>query len=425
LATLGAILPVISIVTSPITQQTIQYPMKRSEVNGTATVQAVRRYKSDEDWMGYGTGPILAASSSGLTAAHGVAPVPPAPPNCTSEECTFPRYNTLGICTRVNNITSALSVKKITNSTRADWTTVQKSYLDQGAYKDLDLSVAYNASLPGRVCHMVNPFPAGISICGSPGSMAEQDEDFRRANFFSIAVIAGGPRGWYLDDNALVASDWKDIQHQAYEINLAACVKTFEARFVDGRPKMEVVATSFAVKTELSQRGAVRCQPVSFSDNDSWYCSTDYMHRESMNDSTPLMVLKDPLDPENRSLDANDYYTIDLYSLSTISTLVNMLYAAIWTWEAATHQTSTTNSMRVDTIWGDIITYLSRTNDTRKQMTNLQLAANNIATAYTNGYVPSLLGPRSCAHALSDCSLLRQCAAHRTRFRCRAPTGHR
>ena len=374
----------VSVITSPITQQTIQYPLKRSEVNGTATVQAVRHYKSDEDWMGYGTGPILAASSSGLTAAHGMTQVPPVPPNCTTEECSFPRYNTLGICTRLNNITSVLDVSKKTNLTRADWTAVQLGFYDKGKYKDYDMSVSYNASLPGSGCYMVHPFPAGIMICGAPGSYVE-DEDFRRANFFTIAFLAGGPRGWILENDQLVAKDWKDIQYQAYEINMFACVKTFEARFVDGVPKLELVATSYAVKEEISHRGNVTCQSIRFSESASWQCDTEYREGNTMNDSTPLMVLKDPLNLTNESRDPKDYYTIDLYSLSTITKLANVLYAAVWTWDPVLQQTGTTNGIRVDTLWGDIVTYLSRTNDTHKQMANLQLAADNIATAYTNG----------------------------------------
>jgi hypothetical protein len=61
------------------------------------------------------------------------------------------------------------------------------------------------------------------------------------------------------------------------------------------------------------------------------------------------------------------------------------LYAAVWTWDTELERVGTTNGIRIDTLWGDVITALTTTNDTTKQMAGLQLAADNIATAYTNG----------------------------------------
>jgi hypothetical protein len=159
LATLGAILPIIGIITSPITQQTIQYPLRRAETEGTSFVNAVKQYKSDEDFMGYGTGPLLAESSAGLTAAHGVEIVKPIAPICSTEECSYQRFKTLGICANVKNVTSALNVTRVENlKPLLDTTTVQKAFMKKYDGK-IDLTRGYNVSLNNvdKNCWAVNP----------------------------------------------------------------------------------------------------------------------------------------------------------------------------------------------------------------------------------------------------------------------------
>ncbi|KAH8886374.1 hypothetical protein GQ53DRAFT_610530, partial [Thozetella sp. PMI_491] len=111
-ACVGALISILSIVASPITQQMIQYSTRlEPQSNATATISATQHYRS---WI-HSISQIYTASawqnminvaiqSNTDNSSRWLSPL------CPTSECRYPRFSTLGVCSKTANITSHLEV---------------------------------------------------------------------------------------------------------------------------------------------------------------------------------------------------------------------------------------------------------------------------------------------------------------------------
>ncbi|KAK3386861.1 hypothetical protein B0H63DRAFT_468510 [Podospora didyma] len=118
---LGAFLVVTSFLTSPITQQAIQYPTKLVPTDAQASVSRVTLYNypipfSQNSGLDMS---IFASSFAGfkknmLSGAYSTdgTPLEDSPPVCSSGDCTFPDFVSLGFCTKVADVSDRLTVKQ-------------------------------------------------------------------------------------------------------------------------------------------------------------------------------------------------------------------------------------------------------------------------------------------------------------------------
>jgi hypothetical protein len=164
-----------------------------------------------------------------------------------------------------------------------------------------------------------------VQTCGASGSaLNHDDEDFRRANFYSIPILYGGPRGFYTENANLFAENMTDTFYNAFEINIYACVRTYDAHFSNGTGVAELVDTSYAINHQLSTELLnLTCPHTNVSDNESWMCNTGFESRKTMN-TTKMLALKDPDRLDVVSNNIEDHYTIDAYTLATIANYLTL-----------------------------------------------------------------------------------------------------
>ena len=138
IASIGALISLLGLITSPLTQQMIDYPLRTvADSNGTATVATAHSF----NWTGtidQELQPVLL----GLIQPY-ASPVQPLAANCSSTNCTFPLYNSLAICSHVADVSHLLSISMINNSTSDQW-----SVPDLSTATATDGLTAWNASLP-------------------------------------------------------------------------------------------------------------------------------------------------------------------------------------------------------------------------------------------------------------------------------------
>jgi hypothetical protein len=109
---LGAFLTVVSILTSPISQLAIRYPVRDVVVLGEeATTKAVRSIVSPRDDVSPGTAKALAIANV-EDATNYTSPVSPRGALCSTGNCTFDPFQSLGMCVKLANITSFLRIEE-------------------------------------------------------------------------------------------------------------------------------------------------------------------------------------------------------------------------------------------------------------------------------------------------------------------------
>jgi len=108
----------LSVFTSPITQQMIGFDSRMAPVPGDARIrytQNMSTYLQNQDII------IQAFQRASLPSNeendHGVQHLTP---TCTKPRCTFPAYSSLAVCVKLKDISASLTVTKVPNVKRAD-----------------------------------------------------------------------------------------------------------------------------------------------------------------------------------------------------------------------------------------------------------------------------------------------------------------
>ncbi|OQE02684.1 hypothetical protein PENVUL_c039G00158 [Penicillium vulpinum] len=106
LATVGALLMVSSVALGPFTQQILTFPSRSSvALNATASVQMTHEYSPDRSYytpLGSHDPVIEESVLSGISAAY-----TPVEPHCSTGDCEYPDFITLGICSKCEDVTSS------------------------------------------------------------------------------------------------------------------------------------------------------------------------------------------------------------------------------------------------------------------------------------------------------------------------------
>ncbi|KID84994.1 hypothetical protein MGU_07787 [Metarhizium guizhouense ARSEF 977] len=202
---LGAILMVVSTLTSPVTQLAINYAVRDVVASGEANTFAVRTIMSPQDLIGWATQKsaliTTVVDSIGMTGF--IRTVSPLGAFCSTGNCTFDRFQSLGICMEMANISSHLHIQEFKDPEPS-----QRALF--GIPNDFDIfpgEKIWKASLPGDydLIHQV--------IHNMPSDVA----DFA-----------------YLEELAKYMAGIPEIQHQALEVLFYLCVQSYETSFRKG-----------------------------------------------------------------------------------------------------------------------------------------------------------------------------------------------
>ncbi|RDW66797.1 hypothetical protein BP5796_09546 [Coleophoma crateriformis] len=145
-ASVGALITVLAIAISPLSQQTIAYPIRLVESSASPAQLPT------SNWWGGTTGqsshtdiysavlsfPMKQAISDALY-TQGTNYISAIAPTCPSGNCTWPEYQSLGVCSRVSNISHLLNETTVGDGqmgpTIMNLTLPNDAYLEYGVYK--------------------------------------------------------------------------------------------------------------------------------------------------------------------------------------------------------------------------------------------------------------------------------------------------
>jgi len=243
LASLGAALLVLMLALDPITQQSISYSLNlRHDPSGSATVAYSRYYTAAE--LGAdgpfinikimcpantsletpGTGDVLAqgALSQGLTSQGILQPVQPV---CSTGNCTFPAYNTLGLCAAVVDVSDRLNAS-------CDITSLEERLCN----------VALNGVFPSASMQVnsFNLFMPAVNTNDPPHEAAPNNTFFPTINnvFANVSLPAAVVYAYYspnwITGNGLSNESTNANAFVAYEFSLAYCVQTLQTDVTEG-----------------------------------------------------------------------------------------------------------------------------------------------------------------------------------------------
>ncbi|KAK1640639.1 hypothetical protein BDP81DRAFT_296806, partial [Colletotrichum phormii] len=109
--TIGAILMIVSILSSPVTQLAISYPLRNSTAYGEeATVLTIDKISGDSADMA-SLVEIASLKATMPDSGSFEVPAPPHKATCSTGNCNFSPYQSLGVCVDTVNITSKLRIK--------------------------------------------------------------------------------------------------------------------------------------------------------------------------------------------------------------------------------------------------------------------------------------------------------------------------
>lgn len=250
---LGALLTVLGGLTSPISQLAITYPVHDVLDPGGATAPAVRSVNFPRDSLDDGTRKalILGPVSDATNFTRPLDPLSGA--SCSTGNCTFPDYHSLGVCVRTANITSHLTVDRI------DGNVVQPSDMPLAGPSASTIVIpgatVYRASLPGGfdLAHQ-GPMAALVDILNgseSFGFSARNEEHIgplstRIASFvnvFTVPTVVGSEwsdeRG--SEQGVDIIMDISSWRYEAVEVLFYLCVQTYETSVAKGEEKIQLV----------------------------------------------------------------------------------------------------------------------------------------------------------------------------------------
>ncbi|CZR65452.1 uncharacterized protein PAC_15352 [Phialocephala subalpina] len=296
ITTVGAVISLLGMVTSPVTQQMIAYPLRKSRVDGIATVPTTSHFKARDGFSVW-----HAIFAGGISTFDN--PILPMDANCSSADCSFPRYKSVGTCATAANITSLLNVSAIQNSTSADW--LYPAW--EGIIAE-NGTTAWNASLPNGVSFVT---PASISYMALPSNKTiafVNDTNMGFAAFeYMILIWSNAGNITYAGSNRTSEAPWK---FEAIEVALHLCLNTYETQVSQSHSSTTIINSSYIPAPVPDNIGNLT-RGCSFSKGTPFgtqsKCATiPYIDGD--------MILIDPDDPStNYSARAKDIQSVDLY----------------------------------------------------------------------------------------------------------------
>lgn len=219
-AAVGAALTITSFVVEPSLQQIPSYLPMLVRSGGSATVsRSTHYYDVEHDTSGKGIMSSLLKASvySGIFAAYNGS-MPKIAPTCSTGNCTWPAYNSLGVCSKCENITSLLTYES------QPWWTVAPGEAISGWKLPNGVDLTNNTRNGDPPDWMVS----------MTGFTSLKFQNMANQSLNDVMYVYVPPA-----ENISIA-----YQHpQAFECLLWFCVKTYEGRMENGVFNEEVTAS--------------------------------------------------------------------------------------------------------------------------------------------------------------------------------------
>ncbi|KAM7198920.1 Protein of unknown function (DUF3176) domain containing protein [Naviculisporaceae sp. PSN 640] len=389
IATLGALISILGIATTPLTQFLIEYPshlvpLKPGPDFPNATARSIQNYKSRVGLAGSWSLDISNYISAGLIHPTD-ARIEQLTPTCPSGTCTWEPFESLALCAKVANITDRIHVAQVPFSTEADWT-AWDSTVDQDALR-LNGSLAYNISFPAESNnndYFVTPISYTVYSSPTTDSIAFGDDaalsKTRVAGYKIVWADAGNVT--YTNGNSTRDDPWR---WQAFEIMYHACVNTYSVRVENGTAITTIQSSSYNVipptDGEDTAPVQINCTAPSLVSGGAQF--TECI-QDSRNPNLGVLTLRG---------ESGKNFTADIRSLTLLGKHITQDSSGIWAWDGSDHMVVAGNSglpTFADAVYGynnddGDGSLKSMTGNSERQLERLENAASNLAVSITNG----------------------------------------
>ncbi|KXH38439.1 hypothetical protein CNYM01_03580 [Colletotrichum nymphaeae SA-01] len=263
--TIGAILMVISVLSSPVTQLAISYSTHNATAaGGQAKIFTINEINLDKYKLGHVV-ELAAFKATVPDTGNFDVPVPPQKASCSTGNCDFNPYQSLGVCVAFANITSKLRTGVLTN--------VTVDVVGGGIGRLATGLNTWKASLSDKYFFLhQNPLAVkGEVLDGVDTFGFSNNTDLlstRIASFFLIYTSPLPPNGTSVnlsdsDDAQSMIRSISDFTYEAHEVMFHICVQTFETKVRTGVEETFITDTS--LKPDDTSKGIVlrpNCTPL-------------------------------------------------------------------------------------------------------------------------------------------------------------------
>lgn len=233
---IGALLTIISALTSPITQLAISYPVRDVLTQEPATVSAVHAITFPEKSIDRRARNAIVLGTISNSRTGSLV-------TCATGNCTFNQFESLGICMEMKNVTSRLRIEKFENPAPNTMNLTGRDY-DSSYFAPGE--TIWKASMPdGKVELIHQTGIAAISemLNWNDTSVFRNSSKLMQTRIASVVLIYTTPT---IDTNT-----WQDgkayeyqaltslPRHEAVEIIFHMCVQSFETKVHMGEEKTD------------------------------------------------------------------------------------------------------------------------------------------------------------------------------------------
>ncbi|KAK0671937.1 hypothetical protein QBC41DRAFT_269487 [Cercophora samala] len=388
-AAIGAVISVLGIVTTPVTQLLIQYPSRLVATppgpeTSNATTWAVQHYRSHVGLAGPRSLDISSYVSAGLvhpsaTLISEMAPI------CPSGTCNWTEFESLSLCSKIANITDRIHVEQVPFSTSQDWTTWDDT-LDIDPMR-LNGTLAYNVSFPEEGNeHFVAPVSFTLYSSRLSRSIAFADDKNLAAAWAAGYKVVWSNAGnvTYTHGNSTTSSPWN---WQAFEMVYYACINRYSIHVDSGVAETASVPSHNVVEPVDGGVVAINCTTPKLV---SGAAQKTMCGQDVRNPSQGVLTLKGSIPAPGGT-----NFTADVRSLTLLGQAITQDSSGIWAWDGGDYKVLVGNIATptlADAVYGyrsddfgEVGGELSGDWDTEIQQQRLQNVATNLAVSITNG----------------------------------------
>lgn len=231
LTTLGAVIIILSVAVDPFYQQLLHYVDCKTPLQDTATV--ARSNYFDDDFQAFVD--VNSLGSMGFDAQSalrsGLFSKPDAvQPRCSTGNCTFATYSTVGYCSHCRDISEDLKFTSLPVPVDQDWSSCIPAYDNQNyvitSYLPSGFSMIWNTSgkgTPDVLSGRLLEYPATFELIVGKTSFSD----------LRIDPTTGANRSW-CDSQFGLDDDWRCRGYGAATCSLFPCVRTYNTTVIAG-----------------------------------------------------------------------------------------------------------------------------------------------------------------------------------------------
>ncbi|UPK97178.1 hypothetical protein LCI18_008113 [Fusarium solani-melongenae] len=386
---LGAVIVITSTLTSPVTQLAINYPMRDRRVSSGAYARAIRKIETPFDALIHATSKAIQLAIASDNSLFN-NPMPPLEAFCSTGNCTFDKYHTLGVCVKMANISSDLKVETFKDLESAE---IPPSDLELlGKIIQIPGMKIWKASLSDHfyAIHLDGMSLYTDILVGNETFGFRNDMNLLRMRIASFALIFTTP---VYNDTFSAADDFisesgfvqrPDIfWHEAWEVLFHLCVQSYDTKVQAGADETQMVSSiAIPMEPEDTPFMDINCPQSLYNPSD--------MCEENSERHNETLVLQGPEEDSPRPNSKPEAFSANYFSieLAALRLRQNMASWVVTKYEDSDFSKpvvlSMTTSDFIGSLWSDVLFHPEKLLDHNARNNSLHNIYLNVATALSS-----------------------------------------